>query len=754
MKYTEGFTGKAILALKEAICAAEELGHTYIGSEHLLLGLLEEGSNAATAILSSQHITVSRVRSTIIELVGRGVPAQVQEDCLTPALNDIIYDAKQRAKDNNKSLAGTEHLLNAILHAPCCTAVAILKKCGANLNQVCASCCDDSTYGIKMERKRTESISKKLLPNLFQYGKLMTDPANINHYDPLIGRDSELQQLIRILTRRTKNNPCLIGEAGVGKTAIVEGIAQKILQGDVPDSLSQQHIFSLDLPALLSGAKYRGDFEERLKNCIKEASENKNIILFIDEIHTIVGAGAAEGAIDAANILKPQLARGEIKMIGATTTEEFRKYIEKDSALERRFQPVLISEPNEDYCTRILYGLKDTYSEFHNINIPENVLSKAVSYSVRYLHDRCLPDKAIDLLDEACSYAKIRCEKMQSTPVLEENDIATIISSRVNIPIEKITEAQKHKLLTLKSALSNQIIGHEDAIEQLSSALIRSRTGLGEENKPIGCFLFTGPTGVGKTALAKAIAFHLFDNKNNLIRFDMSEYMEKHTVSKLIGAPPGYVGFEEGGKLCERVRKQPYCVILFDEIEKAHPDICNLLLQILEDGVLTDASGRTTDFTNALIILTSNLGASYNNDTLGFAYTSNNISKKTVNTSLLQRHFSPEFLGRLDAVIPFQQLTTTQLKIIAKNLLEKLKVRMEHLEISLEFTSEAVALLSSAPETTKYGARPMKHYLTEYVENPIAQKILNQEIRSGDKVYLTANEKEFIIPAIQELKVI
>ncbi len=739
MRYTEGFTGKAILALKEAICAAEEMGHTYIGSEHLLVGLLEEGSNAAAAILSAQRITLQRVRNALVELVGRGVPAQVQEDCLTPALCEIMQQAKTFAKSENRSLAGTEHLLRAILHTPCCTAIAILKKLGVSLNQLGTACREETSCHIRMDYQPIDPVSKKALPNLFQYGKWMTDPARLSQYDPVIGREQELQQMIQILTRRTKNNPCLVGDAGVGKTAIVEGIAQKILKGDVPEALLQQHIFSLDLPALLSGAKYRGDFEERFRNCLQEVTQHGNIILFIDELHTIVGAGAAEGAIDAANMLKPQLARGEIKLIGATTTEEFRRYIEKDSALERRFQPIQVEEPDADRCFSILAGLRPVYAGFHHVAISDAILRQAIACAIRYLHDRYLPDKAIDLLDEACARARIRCEYTHSQqPAVEENDLAEVVSMRIGIPVQKITTAQQQKLMTLEQTLRQQIVGHQDAIHALSTALIRARTGLRETNRPIGSFLFTGSTGVGKTALAKAAAVHLFDDKESLIRFDMSEYMEKHTVSKLIGAPPGYVGYEEGGTLCERVRKRPYSVILFDEIEKAHPDVCNILLQIMEDGVLTDANGRKTDFTNALLIMTSNLGGNDGKSVVGFGQTQSDLWETT-----LQQHFSPEFLGRLDAVIPFRRLTQEQLCQIAEKLLQNLQERMQRLQIQLHFTEDAVQQLADAPETGRYGARPMRRYLTEQVETPLAQQLLQERIGAGDQILLSVQQKQF-----------
>ncbi len=750
MNYSDNFTGKAILALKEAVCVAEEMGHTYIGSEHLLLGLLEEGGNAAAAILSSQHITAQRVRSLVVELVGCGIPSQVLDDCLTPALRDIIEDAKLRANDFHRTLAGTEHLLSAILHSPCCTAVAILKRLGTNLNQLCASCGDENSFGIRLERHRAGNISRKNLPNLFQFGKLMTDPSRECSYDPLIGREEELERIIQILCRRTKNNPCLIGDAGVGKTALVEGVAVKIMQGDVPDAIADQHIFSLDLTAILSGAKYRGDFEERLKHCLQEAAESKNIILFIDELHTIVGAGAAEGAIDAANILKPQLARGEIKIIGATTTDEFHRFIEKDSALERRFQPVRIAEPSEKVCMTILQGLKKTYERFHNVKIDDEVLGAAIEYSVRYIHDRSLPDKAIDLLDEACSRTRIRNNGCNdSDKCVLKSDVAAVVAVRTGIPADKISEEQKERLITLSNELKKQIIGHDNAIDRLSAALIRARTGLGDSHRPIGCFLFTGPSGVGKTALAKSIAQHLFDDKSSFIRFDMSEYMEKHAVSKLIGAPPGYVGFEEGGRMCELVRNHPYSVVLFDEIEKAHPDITHILLQIMDDGVLTDSSGRKVDFTNTLLILTSNAGTfeSAGVESLGFTSeksSSGLLSKKQ--SDAVKKYFSPEFLGRLDAIITFSRLSTENLETIAKKLLEGLKARMEKLEISMEFTPEAVSRLAKAPETKAYGARPMKHYLTEQVENKIAEKLLQQKINPGDVIKLTADEKGFLIP--------
>ncbi len=749
MRYTEGFTGKAILAMKEAIRSAEELGHTYVGSEHLLMGLMEEGGNAACSALSAQQVTADKLRHAVIELVGRGIPAHVQEDCLTPSLVSILEDARERARTETKALAGTEHLLLAMIHAPCSSAVAILKKLGVSLNQLCAMCCSDSAYGMRMEQRHIDTLSPKSCPALFQFGRLMTDPSNPCRFDPLVGRETEIAQMIRILSRRTKNNPCLIGEAGVGKTAIVEGIARKIMLGDVPESIQSMQIFALDLPSLLSGAKYRGDFEERLKNCLTEASENGNIILFIDELHTIVGAGAAEGAIDAANMLKPQLARGEIRIIGATTPEEFRTTIRKDSALERRFQSVQVNEPDESQCYAMLQGLRETYARFHQVEISDHVLHTAIQYAVRYLHDRFLPDKAIDLLDEACSRSRIRCEKNSSAadiPQVTVEDIAVVVSARTGIPTDRITEAQRQKLLTLPHMLKRQIAGHDAAIDQLSAALFRSCSGLQDSHRPIGSFLFAGPTGVGKTATATALAEHLFDDKDSLIRIDMSEMMEKHTVSKLIGAPPGYVGCEEGGMLCEQVRRRPYCVVLLDEIEKAHPDVCHILLQIMEDGVLTDSCGRKVSFRHALLILTSNIGgeAIRTGEHLGFAPVQDEHNHDAAQNALRQ-YFSPEFLGRLDGVLWFHRLEKKSLWQIAECMLADLQQRLKNMEITMDFTREAVELLANAPKTTLYGARPMQRYLTQTVENPLADKLLRGEIKTGDEISLTAKENAFAV---------
>ena len=728
MRYTEGFTGKAILAMKEAIHAAEELGHTYIGSEHLLLGLMEEGGNAAASALAAQQVDADRLRMGVVDLVGRGIPAQVQEDCLTPSLVSILEDAKERARDSGRSLAGTEHLLLAIIHAPCCSAVTILKKLGVSLNQLCTLCSCDTAYGVRMERHRVDTLSRKNCPALFQYGKLMTDPASPCRYDPLVGREKEIQQMIRILSRRTKNNPCLIGEAGVGKTAIVEGIAKKILQGDVPESLQQMQLFSLDLPALLSGAKYRGDFEERLKNLLEELVRDGTAILFIDEFHTIVGAGAAEGAIDAASILKPVLARGELQLIGATTNQEFRTHIQKDAALERRFGRVQVEEPTPAQAVEILNGLAPRYERYHNVRLPPQTLQAAVELSVRYLPGRCLPDKAIDLVDEACAAARILAEKEQRTqPVLTPEDIARVVAAASGVPAQRVGEQERERLDKLESRLNAEIVGQQRAVAAVAGAIRRSRTGLGEPGRPIGAMLFLGPTGVGKTALARALAVSWFGSEKALLKFDMSEYQEQHTAARLLGAPPGYLGHDEGGQLTEAVRRRPYSVVLFDEIEKAHPDIQNILLQILEDGQLTDAMGRKADFRNTIVLLTSNLGARFlagQNAPLGFAAGAEAVFEKQSAQAVeeAKKWFRPELLGRLDEVIVFRPLAEENLCAIAEKMLCQLEQRAARSGYRLRHTPQVGAALAARAQSA-YGARELRRQVDRAVEQALANRI-------------------------------
>lgn len=639
----EMFTRRAVNSIETAIEAASQMGHTYVGTEHIILGFVQEGGNIAASVLKSNNITLNDIYDQMVLFIGKGEKTHLTYDNFTPALRRIFNSAAAAAESSGTKLVGTEHIFMSLLKEPGCGAMSFLRAMGANPAKLYNDCAGAYTGEIPAEVLKYSQPDRKQIPTLYKYGKSLTEEALERKHDPLIGREKEIERVLQILARRNKNNPCLIGEAGVGKTAIVEGLAQIFVSGKVPDELKNKNIFSLDLTAMLAGAKYRGDFEERIKTCIEEVINVGNVILFIDEIHSIVGAGAAEGAIDAANIIKPQLARGEIQIIGATTIEEYRKNIEKDSALERRFQPVLISEPDEDQTFNILKGLREQYENYHNVIISDEVIKSAVNLSVRYINDRFLPDKAIDIIDEAASKAKIRGARKESSrekndvlqmtdefitlesiekafkkksknsvlrPVkITVDDTAGVVSEWTGIPVKSISKDEESKLLNLESNLRKRVIGQEKAVSAIAKAIRRSRTGLKEPNKPIGSFIFMGPTGVGKTELSKAAAEFIFDSERNLIKIDMSEYMEKHSVSKLIGAPPGYAGFDESGTLTDKIRRKPYCVLLFDEIEKAHPEVLNILLQILEDGVLTDSKGRKTDFKNTLIILTSNIGS-------------------------------------------------------------------------------------------------------------------------------------------------
>lgn len=639
----EMFTRRAVNSIETAIEAASQMGHTYVGTEHIILGFVQEGGNIAASVLKSNNITLNDIYDQMVLFIGKGEKTHLTYDNFTPALRRIFNSAAAAAESSGTKLVGTEHIFMSLLKEPGCGAMSFLRAMGANPAKLYNDCAGAYTGEIPAEVLKYSQPDRKQIPTLYKYGKSLTEEALERKHDPLIGREKEIERVLQILARRNKNNPCLIGEAGVGKTAIVEGLAQIFVSGKIPDELKNKNIFSLDLTAMLAGAKYRGDFEERIKTCIEEVINVGNVILFIDEIHSIVGAGAAEGAIDAANIIKPQLARGEIQIIGATTIEEYRKNIEKDSALERRFQPVLISEPDEDQTFNILKGLREQYENYHNVIISDEVIKSAVNLSVRYINDRFLPDKAIDIIDEAASKAKIRGARKESSrekndvlqmtdefitlesiekafkkksknsvlrPVkITVDDTAGVVSEWTGIPVKSISKDEESKLLNLESNLRKRVIGQEKAVSAIAKAIRRSRTGLKEPNKPIGSFIFMGPTGVGKTELSKAAAEFIFDSERNLIKIDMSEYMEKHSVSKLIGAPPGYAGFDESGTLTDKIRRKPYCVLLFDEIEKAHPEVLNILLQILEDGVLTDSKGRKTDFKNTLIILTSNIGS-------------------------------------------------------------------------------------------------------------------------------------------------
>lgn len=763
MQINDSFTPRARKVINNSFEIAGNLGHTYVGSEHILLALIsEEDCNAAKAF-SACGISKNEIRGKIAESVGIGEPCSVDESCMTSCARQILSYSCEISASCGASLTGTEHILSAMLERNECTAVSIIRELGGGLNNLKGSC---------SKRNRLNSLLK--------YGKDMVKEAADNKCDPVIGREREIRRTIQILSRRSKNNPCLIGEAGVGKTAIVEGIAKLIADGNVPYALRGKHIFSLNLTAMLAGAKYRGDFEERVKQCMDEAAENKDIILFIDELHTIVGAGAAEGAIDAANILKPQLARGEVQIIGATTISEYRRSIEKDAALERRFQQVTVEEPSKEQAVEIISGIKPLYESFHNAVITERAVKAAVELSVRYLPERFLPDKAIDLIDEAASRARINAADSPQTlgdlaeslrKMLDKNaltasrktsaqlpswysrseekpvtiggeDIAAVISDIKGIPLCSLTTDEQSRLNALESELHKRIIGQDRAVKSVADAVRRSRSGLRDSNRPIGCFMFTGPTGSGKTELSRALADCLFGDRKSLIRFDMSEYQEKHSISKLIGSPPGYVGYDEGGILTEQVRRRPYSIVLFDEIEKAHPDISSILLQIMEEGELADSLGRTVSFRSTVVILTSNLGAEKlsGKGSIGFLKTESDLAGEAERS--VRDFFSPELLGRLDDIIVFDELTDEQLSEIAHIMLSALKDRADNLGIELEFDDSAIEKLAVKG---KGGARELRRQITENVENLLSRKLLSGEIRRGDHLLLSFNGNSFSV---------
>ncbi|MBS6445528.1 MAG: ATP-dependent Clp protease ATP-binding subunit [Ruminococcus sp.] len=777
------FTSKAITSINLAIKISGSMGHTYVGSEHLLLGLIKEGTNTASITLASYRITEKNVSDKIKSTVGTGEELILTYECMTPALCRILSRSSENSKLSGMKLVGTEHILEAILKEKNCTANLILQSLGVNINKLLKDCSNSNSSGINEDKtiNPANEIDNRQISTLIKYGKNLTEQAYKKRFDPVIGRDKEIERVIQILSRRTKNNPCLIGEAGVGKTAIVEGLAQLIVNGNVPDNLKKKNIFSLDIPSLLAGAKYRGDFEERIRTCINEVTKQGNIILFLDEIHTIVGAGAAEGAVDASNILKPQLARGEIQVIGATTTSEYRHEIEKDNALERRFQPVLVEEPSEEQTIHILKGLRPNYEKYHNVIIPDDVLKLSVTHSTRYINDRYLPDKAIDLLDEACSRAKLRkVSNSTKIPQLKEfeqdynksnritledlhrsiyseektikniyvtkQDICDITSAWSGIPVAKTSKSENAKILELENTLKKVVIGQDVAVKSVADAIARNRCGLRDERRPISSFLFLGSTGVGKTELSKALANQLFDSEDSLIRFDMSEYMEKHSVSKLIGSPPGYVGCEDGGQLTEQVRRKPYSIVLFDEIEKAHADVSNVLLQILDEGYLTDSSGRKVNFRNTIIIITSNIGSDLTNKSdIGFNQTDEISTIKNRVIAKAKQHFKPELLNRLDDIIVFEKLQTPQLEGITNKLLNELKVRASKIGIELSFDNSAIKLLALEKSTKEYGARPLKRRISESIETPLSEQILLENIKHGDKVYIYDNNGKLAI---------
>ena len=810
MKYNfSGFTAKANEALNQAINSAEILGHTYVGSEHLLLGLLKVGSGVAAAVLNKSGITAENIEELMRANIGCGTPTKLSPDYFTPRAKRVIETAIAGCNEIGKKYVGTEHLLIGILNEGDNYAVRFIAMLGADPTALMSEAMKVTGFpDSDTSSSNTGGYSRKSgetkTPTLEKYGRDLTDQAQKGKTDPVIGRAKEIERVIQILCRRTKNNPCLIGEPGVGKTAIVEGLAQKIANGDVPEILAGKKVFALDLTGMVAGTKYRGDFEERIKSVIDEVTKSKDIILFVDEVHTIIGAGSAEGSTDAANILKPALARGEFQLIGATTISEYRKNIEKDSALERRFQPVTVSEPNETDAILILKGLRDKYEAHHKVKITDEAINAAVKLSSRYITDRYLPDKAIDLIDEAgsrvrlaeCaappelksleeSIAKTEAEKedainsqeferaarlrdseknlkkeladkksewheknLHTSGTVTEEDVASIVSAWTGVPVSQLTEEESARLLRLEDVLHSRIIGQDEAVTAVSKAIRRGRVGLKDPKRPIGSFLFLGPTGVGKTELCKALAEAMFGSESMIIRLDMSEYMEKHTVSKLIGSPPGYVGFEEGGQLTEKVRRNPYSVILFDEIEKAHPDVFNMLLQILEDGILTDSQGRRVDFKNTVIIMTSNVGArliTEKKTNLGFAGIAGDDNKDVRELIMgeLKNTFRPEFLNRVDDIIVFRKLEKTYIEKIADKMLEDLSKRLEGLSIRLECDGSVSSLLAERGFDPVYGARPLRHEIQNDIEDPLSEKILDGSIKNGDTVKCTVKDGKF-----------
>ncbi|MBU1035066.1 ATP-dependent Clp protease ATP-binding subunit [bacterium] len=799
-RYTEKAKRAIMIAQEEAI----NLNHDYIGTEHILIGLIKEEEGVASQVLRQLGVNVDKVVEEVERLVGKGEYQQVGEIAFTPRAKKVLELASQEASQLKNNYIGTEHILLGLIKEGSGVAVRILADLGINLDNVYSEIMKVLMEG---EAQGFPSAPGKRItktPALDEFGRDLIKLAQEDKLDPVIGRSTEIQRVIQILSRRKKNNPCIIGEAGVGKTAIVEGLAQKITNNDVPEILKEKRIICLDLALIVAGTKYRGEFEKRLKKIVKEVQESNDVILFIDEIHTLVGAGAAEGAIDASNILKPALARGELQVIGATTADEYRKYIEKDAALERRFQPIYISEPSIEETVMILQGLKDKYEAHHKIKITDQALEAAAHLSARYVSGRFLPDKAIDLVDEAASRIKlqntisppdmkevemklnkIRKEKESAVKLQEfekaaqlrekekkseaelqkmkekwearrmvskvevtEEDIAEIVSSWTGIPIFSLKEEEAQKLLRMEEELHKRIIGQDEAIISISKAIRRARAGMKSPKRPIGSFIFLGPTGVGKTELARTLAEFLFGDENALISLDMSEYMEKFAVSRLIGAPPGYVGYEEGGQLTEKVRRKPYSVILLDEIEKAHPDVFNILLQIFEDGRLTDSQGRVVDFKNAVIIMTSNVGATLikKEATLGFRGTNEpeEISYKEIKNRVmgeLNKTFRPEFLNRIDEVIVFKSLTKEEIKKIAGLIINnEVKKLLEEQKIDLETTEEIKELLTKEAYDSNFGARPLRRTIERLIENPISEKLLAGEFEEGDCILIKAKD--------------
>lgn len=797
------FTTKSNEVLNLAIRSAETYGHNYIGTEHILIGLLS--TDSVIPALTNNGVTYENVDRLIREEIGEGNPTSLTPDDFTPRAKRIIEISFQIARTMHNSYVSVEHILIALLKEEDCYAVKFINELGTDSQKILNDLISDLSSNNYETGNQTNSKKKgkSKTPTLDEFGKNLTELAKQGKIDPVIGRENEIKRVIQILSRRNKNNPCLIGEPGVGKTAIAEGLALKIVNGEVPEMLANKTIYSLDLTSMVAGTKYRGDFEERIKKAMDEVKENKDVILFIDEIHNIMGAGAAEGAVDAANILKPSLARGEIQVIGATTISEYRKNIEKDAALERRFQPVTVGEPTEKETIEILKGLRDKYEAHHKVKITDEAIESAVKLSSRYINDRFLPDKAIDLIDEAASVvrlnaytlpqnlkdmedeikrlnaekqaavnnqkfeeaAKLRDKSNELTKLLDDekskwknssnhdvkavssDEIAQVVSSWTGVPVSQLTKEESERLLNMENILHERIVGQDKAVSAISKAIRRGRVGLKNPNRPIGSFIFLGPTGVGKTELCKSLAEAMFGDENAIIKLDMSEYMEKHTVSKLIGAPPGYVGFDEGGQLTEKIRRKPYSVVLFDEIEKAHPDVFNMLLQILEDGVLTDSQGRKVSFKNSIIIMTSNVGATkITDEKLALGFGQEDGQKMSIEDLVmpdLKKTFKPEFLNRLDDIIVFNQLEQSDIEEIAKRMLKSLKKRTADLGIDLEFTDSAITELAKEGFDKTYGARPLRRAIQSKIEDRLSELILDKTIDKGSKCTVDYEDGEF-----------
>ncbi len=807
----KGFTQKANRALNLAVEAAQNMGHRYVGTEHVLYGLAAEGSGVAAAALEQCGISAQSIQSKIAATSGTGAQTRLSADAFTPRTKRVLQTAAYISAKMGQSYVGTEHLLLALISDGDSYAVSFLRELGASPTMLAEAVQGSMSqggdgYSDGMNEGFANSQDGKEGSALDKFGRDLTKAAKNGEIDPVIGREKEIERVIQILSRRTKNNPVLIGEPGVGKTAVAEGLALEISNGTVPEILRDKRVVALDLTGMVAGAKYRGDFEERIKAAIDEVKNSKNVILFIDELHTIIGAGSAEGSADAANILKPSLARGDFQVIGATTLNEYRKYIEKDAALERRFQPVKVGEPTTEQAIEILKGLRDRYEAHHKVKITDEAIEAAVNLSSRYIADRYLPDKAIDLIDEGASKirlktltspdnvkeleaqiedyekekasaideqdferaAKLRDEQNALKEKLEEAKknwqqsqkencgsvdaevIAKIVSDWTGIPVVQLTKEESERLLNMEQVLHERVIGQDEAVSSIARAIRRGRVGLKDPKRPVGSFIFLGPTGVGKTELCKALAQAMFGDENAMLRLDMSEYMEKHTVSKLIGSPPGYVGFDEGGQLTEKVRRKPYSVVLFDEIEKAHPDVFNMLLQILEDGRLTDSQGRTVDFKNTVIIMTSNVGARLITDkqkSLGFKDGDESTDAKDVKSLVLgelKNVFRPEFLNRVDDIIVFNKLNKDEIKQIASKMLDTLAKRLENIEIKISFTDDAVSAIADKGFDDTYGARPLRRAIQSEIEDKLSEEILEGKIEKGTSVVCDYKDGEFV----------